>query len=276
MSHYLFKPAAMVGLLSLSGLVFASEITTKHNDIDITIGQEIYKETYKEFVSRKAGLFVRHDAPVAALFAKIQVPLSENNKINLQGRYGFGLEKYTGALRGGEYGSVVSHGAPRSIYEIQATYSHTLPFLHLTPSIGGGYRRLTDHSNLISPHAYRRVSQYGYVMAGVSADIDVNDTVTLSPTFNYKYLVDARQYSIYTHQSKLFKQHDGHGIEVALPIKFAVSDAHHSVEITPFYRAWHIAKSDAVYGVNRKGHRTVSYEPKNTTQEIGINAAYTF
>lgn len=276
MPSFLLKPTIIVGFVTISGLAFAQETIIKNDHVEMTIGQEIYKETYREFTPKKSGIFVKHEVPVAALFAKLRIPLSENNQISFVGRYGFGLEKYIGALHGGEYGSVVHRGAPRSVYEIQAAYGYTLPILGLTPSIGGGYRRLTDNSDEVSVSAYRRVSQYGYVMAGLSANLPVNDNLTLSPTFNYKYIVDARQYSLHTEQKKLFKQHDGHGFEASLPFKFKVKGSTDVVQITPFYRAWNIAKSDVFHSVNKLGQKKRANEPHNTTQEIGVDVSYSF
>lgn len=276
MAFFITKPLCFVGLLAVYALSFAQE--SNNQDIEWTVGQEIYKETYTEFVSKRSGKFVQHNVPVVALFARVRIPVSERQKISLYGRYGYGSQKYIGSTRKkAQFGSLIHRGAPREIYEIQATYSYDLPYFNLTPSLGGGYRRLTDYSDIISSSGYRRISQYGYAMAGIESRISLSSDIELRPSVNYKYIVDARQYSLPSYTTKLFKQHHGYGFEVALPIRFRLSNSkQNAVEITPFYRSWHIGDSEKIRTVNAKGKSTRSMEPRNVTKEVGINASYSF
>lgn len=254
--------------LSTAALVgYAEEVN--HNTTHVEIGTEQFHETYRETVRGKR--FVKIEVPTIALFSNLHIPLSQAQSLNVYGRYAYGFPTYTGAKRGGIYGSVVHSGFEHYSYNVEAEYAYRLPFLGLTPSVGAGYRRLTDRMEQVSKGGYKRISQYTYLIAALTGSLPLSETWVVNPKIAYHHLVIGKQYSIHPHLKKTFKQPKGYGLEVATQFKHQLPARKGGWVITPFYRVWHIDKSEYFRYAKRRAN-----EPQNVTHEVGVKASYEF
>lgn len=236
------------------------------------IGTEFYKEVYKEQVDGQD--FMKEEAPMIGLYGQVHVPFNTRHAAIFTARYAVGASNYTGSMQGAPYGSFISDGQDRAMYDLRATYALTLPWSKyaITPMMGVGYRHLIDRLDQVSMGGYKRTSRYWYLSAGMSGTVLLGASNWKAvPALMYNRLKSGRQSSDGTMDSQVHEQHQGYGIELSSAFSRTVVNKE-AVTITPFYRYWHIGESALV--IDRDNG--ISSEPKNNTHEFGVRFSYRF
>ncbi|MEO8158843.1 MAG: hypothetical protein ABI648_13680 [Betaproteobacteria bacterium] len=187
----------------------------------------------------------------------------------IDGRYSYGSLKYEGS------GTIDS--VPDSILETRAVLGKDyLPRsgVSLSPFAGFGYRYLyNDLRGTTSTGAagYQRYSNYWYVPLGLTSRINLNGQWVIAPTIEYDYFIRGRQVSQFTdigvgYSDATNTQTKGYGY------RFSVMAEKGSWAFGPWMHYWKIEDSDIVpIGFGIRG-----FEPKNETQEFGLEVKYRF
>lgn len=261
--------------LTLCALALASSAAAGADVVsDVDIGPEIYQETYSETVDGRR--FMQETAAMAGITGTATLRFSPVHAMRVSGRYAFGKSDYTGAYQGGSYGSVTANGQDRSVGEVRAVYLGTLAlFGHtLGPSAGLGYRQLTDRLDQAGSGGYRRESEYLYATLGLETRFAWGRDWNVTPSLSALLLLRGTQHSHIDGNDVQNRQDTGKGVEIALAFAHAL-DAKHSLQLTPFYRYWHIGQSDtACYWSS--GQYYCGSEPDNRTREFGLRLSFAF
>jgi hypothetical protein len=249
------------GLVAL--LCTASVAAEGVSSIQWEVGTEYYQETYREKVNDAP--FMQQEANMLGLYGQVRIPFNAQHAVAISARYAGGQAKYTGAFQGQPYGSLVLNGIDRYTAEVRAMYELSLPWV--TPSVGVGYRRLLDRLDQMGPGAYKRTSQYWFLIAGLASTIDLGSSgMQLTPKLTYHHLMRGQQHSddIGNHQPK------GYGAELSLALSGKLTTSV-GWQVTPYYRYWNIEDSERT---QIPGGWWM--EPRNTTKEIGARLSLTF
>jgi len=256
-----------LGFLALSLPAIADSSLPK-----VTVGAEGYVENYRETVD--GYTFMKENSQMFALTASARLDLSTDQALEFSGRYGRGDADYRSST-----GS--KDGLTRISSDWRLVYKHDFPAgtRTVTPEAGFGVRLLSDHLDEFQPGGYRRESTYQYLLLGVSGRSPLSNDWALVPRFAYQYLVKGRQQSHLsdinpTYPDLTNTQHNGYGLEFSVGFEKTLADKT-IVALTPFFRYWNIGDSST----DTASSSTViitGKEPKNATQEAGINVAYRF
>lgn len=236
------------------------------------IGTEVYQETYKETVNGRD--FMQEKATMYGVTGTAGLQLNQQHALKFTGRYAQGKSDYTGAFQGQAYGTLQRNGQDRRTYELRGTYEYTTPMFgqNITPSIGLGYRNLIDKLDQIGAGGYKRESEYTFLALGLESKfVFEGNKLSLTPKFVYNYLLQGTQHSYLTSGTVDNKQKNGNGFELSAAFAYTLQDKS-VVKITPFYRYWSISDSERTY----VSSTTYFIEPKNKTDEFGINLTYAF
>lgn len=144
-----------------------------------------------------------------------------------------------------------------------------------TPIIGLGYRWLFDHSDgevsSTGLQGYDRRSEYLYLPIGIIYAF--NEKIRIKGQFNYLLL--GKQTSYLSDVAGLSDvendQSSGWGLDFT--VDYAYSD---KIGVFSYFRYWDIEKSDTVTGTYAGILTFLSYEPANTTNELGVGVSYKF
>lgn len=246
--------------LVISQAVCASDAITS----SFELGLEGYRETYKETVDNAP--FMQEKAGMAGINAGVTFNFYDKHALKIQGRYAEGESDYTGAYQGDPYGSLTINGIDRRAGEIRAQYQYIgcqIAGIPLMPSVGLGRRQLVDKLEQAGSGGYRRKNTLNFATVGLESSFKLGAGWALNPKAGYNYVLNGTQRSGTFLENK---QNSGHGFEFAVEAEKKLSD-NMAMKISPFYRYWHIAKSDEVFS---------AYEPKNTTKEVGLSVSMLF
>jgi hypothetical protein len=190
-------------------------------------------------------------------------------------RYAVGDVKYTG--------SGTSSGNEDHLWDLRLVGGKDIDIKNyvFAPYIGLGRRNLfNDLRGTSSTGAvgYRRNSEYIYNLIGVSHRVKLDGESRITTTIEYNNLFSGRQKSYLSDVSAAYaavfgdpvnKQTKGHGGKVSL----SYERSNWSTGI--FYSRWNIG--DSQVNTFTSGGTTYSvYEPKNNTNEIGVQVKYRF
>lgn len=233
------------------------------------IQSETYRETYQE--KYEDIYLMSEQATMYGVGATAGILIDNRHGLLLTGRYAQGKSDYKNLREDRE------NGQDRYLYEIRAAYEYTFPVLHteVTPSIGFGYRTLTDRLDQITNDekiGYRRESRYTFLSAGIKAKYTSPlARFSVTPQIAYQYLLKGTQYSTYDAQfdvpTLIHQQRNGRGMEASMTLAYQLANRS-EIRIAPFYRYWRIANSEAC--------DACGLEPANTTKEIGARFTYAF
>jgi len=239
---------------------------------NVTVGAEGYVEHYRETVG--GYTFMTENSQMFALIASARVDLTPDQALEFSGRYGRGNADYSS-----DSGS--KNGITRISSDWRLVYKHDFPAgtSMVTPEAGFGVRLLSDHLDQFQPGGYRRDSTYQYLLLGISSRSPLANNWALVPRFAYQYLVRGKQQSHLSDINSTYPdlsntQHNGYGLELSVGFEKKLTDTT-IVALTPFFRYWNIGDSSTETVAN--GSVIISgKEPKNTTQEAGVDVAYRF
>ncbi|ASU37580.1 hypothetical protein hmeg3_04245 [Herbaspirillum sp. meg3] len=260
----------IIRILALSVLVTTSFKLEAHTIKPVfEIQSETYRETYQE--KFEGSYLMSEQATMYGIGATMGIWIDNRHGLFLIGRYAQGKSDYKNSHEDRE------NGQNRYLYEIRAVYECAFPILNteVTPSIGLGYRTLTDRLDQITNDekiGYRRESRYTFLSAGIKAKYtSPSARFSITPQIAYQYLLKGTQYSSYDAQfnipTLIHQQRNGRGLEASLTLAYPLANRS-EIRIAPFYRYWRIANSEAC--------AECSLEPANTTKEIGARFTYAF
>ena len=148
----------------------------------------------------------------------------------------------------------------------------------LSAYIGVGYRYLYNDLRDLGSGGYRRESKYQYIPVGVTHRFMLDNVSRVSTSIEYDYFLGGEQKSYLSDVSPSYaaafgdpvnKQRFGYGLR----INTAYEELHWSIGL--FFNYWKIDDSEKnYYEVGSVWY--VLTEPKNETQEIGVQLKYRF
>ncbi len=252
---------AMAGLLA-TGSSFAqtTAVPTKAgHEIGVTVsGYEYVEPSIMTLKGTKAGLdYAGTYTPGKNWFARTEA------------RYANGKVDYSSANSG------TMSNLSDSYYEVRGLLGKDYAFgdSTLAPYAGIGYRYLfNDFRGWTSTgvdRGYRRESTYVSLPIGVTHHMKLEKQARLSTTIEVSYLLRGEQNSRLTDigGAQDIKNNQDKGFGWRLSAMYQVD----AWSVGPYLHGWNIEESNRVpCGVN------VCWEPKNTTTEFGIKAAYWF
>jgi len=296
---------ALAGAAFLStSSAFADPVSLRRGEDGVEIGVQYSDYTYVEpqimkNAGQKIGLTLTATTAVGA-----------NYFATLDTRYAFGDVEYSSSAQSAK-GNKDTLWDVRGLFG----RDYDMGGYMLSPYTGFGVRQLhNDLRGTVfagpgeaQDAGYRRESTYLYIPVGVTHRFHVQDgSARISTTIEYDWFLSGTQKSRFgdvnnapvlasvvdpggcftpvavtsggcTLSDVKNKQHDGYGVRLGI----AYERAHWSVGL--FYSMWSIKQSDTVVaasggvlpGVFAASSSTV-YEPKNRTQEFGIEAKYRF
>lgn len=181
--------------------------------------------------------------------------------------------------------SGVLNGIPDAMYEIRGLAGYDIPVQSsaITPYIGFGYRYLSDDSSgkttNLGAKGYLREISYQYMPLGVTGVTKFDNGWAVEGNIEYDIFLRG---DVNTHFSDAFpilpdvtnSQSSGYGVRGSIDISKKYGQFTYVVGI--FDRYWNIDRSDTtVSSVPGVGVFT-SYEPKNNSNEVGLNFGVRF
>jgi len=183
-------------------------------------------------------------------------------------RFAFGEVEYTG--------SGTKSGNPDQLWDLRVVGGRDFAAggPALSPYAGLGYRTLfNDLRGATSTGAagYRRTSEYVYLPLGVTHRFQTNSVSRISTSLEYDYLISGRQTTYLSDVDAglgdpVNQQKNGYGVRLSS----AYEKKDWSVGF--FYYYWNIAESEKHY----LSSLVYVYEPKNNTNEYGVQVKYRF
>ncbi len=285
-------------------LVYGHQASFQQKPFEYSIAPEVYYYSYKETedsqqVMQNTGTFVGFKT---ALAWNLVTPVYIPDSLRFEGRLAAGLIKYEGQLQDLETGKMIGNETVTNVKdwtgEARALIGKRIPIADMAqmmPYAGIGYRYLEDKQgeipakkNILS--GYDRESRYFYIPIGSDVVVQFHGGWGLGINLEYDYLVNGRQTShfeqwkdtsgtTYGFPSTVSQQKKGFGLRGSFRISKEMSTDKYSVYVEPYYRLWHIDQSEEkmIYGTlhNQYGY-FVGHEPRNETQETGIQVGVNF
>lgn len=241
---------------------------TSIHGLQFELGLTAYQETYKEEVG--GSRVMQEKANMAGIQGRLTMAIDPQWLARLGAEYARGESKYTGAFQGSSYGSLQASGIDREKLQVQAEVVF-MPATWQGSALSAGLlaRRLTDDLHQI-PGGYERVNTSYFATLGAEHRFALSSTWQVTPALRYLHLIDGTQKADLDGGLRL-KQNRGHGIDVSATFQQVRADGS-GMTVRPFWRQLRISASDAVTAPS--GTRYV--EPKNTTQEIGLDLGWVF
>ena len=162
---------------------------------------------------------------------------------------------------------------------------HPIKQLTLAPYTGIAYRHKQDDSSQLKSKenigGRKRINKLWYVPFGVRGQYDFSNCWFIQGMAEYDWMLKGEQLSYDTtrYPSPLvFKQKKGYGLKGEMLAGYRFDKV--SVSFGPYVHYWNIEKTKVVRCHSQDNAGRVyggsSYEPKNTTKEIGAKINFTF
>lgn len=227
------------------------------------IGIDAHKEKYSEKVG--GAKYMQEKGKLYGIVAGVDIPVGQKGTLALEGIYTKGKSKYTGSYMGGEYGSVTASKLDRKMYKVSGTYKYQFQSLYNTTwGAGVDYRYLKDNLDQAGPGGYVRENKTLWAHLTVEKDFSLNKAWTFTPQLKGSYLLKGTQ-KAGIGSGLEFKQNKGYGYELGLG--FTRDFGKYDLTLKPYYRITDIKDSKPSQGF---------YEPRNKTQEAGVQLVFTF
>ena len=167
--------------------------------------------------------------------------------------------------------------------------------------IGWRYKRddcVDDINKFSGWSGWNRINKSWYIPLGARLQYDLNDRWDLRVFLEYDWFIRGRQSTYHREQifpnyrmeyipaTIVYKQKEGWGAKAEMLVGYRFDKV--AVAFGPFINFWHIQKSSfapittrvkfsrALGGRSHDGHDPNSYEPNNTTKEIGLKVNFYF
>ncbi len=150
--------------------------------------------------------------------------------------------------------------------------------------IGLGYRFLRNHISDDEKHisSYRRYQGYLYLPIGFQGELPVNKKSSLIGNLEYRMLLfghhTAKMTDVGSDNDAHFVQkfNSGNGVRISFGSRF-YTEHQFSVKVMAYWDAWFIdASANSVANYVQGQLKNTLIEPKNQTNEFGINVALSF
>lgn len=266
------NPYAGTGLSYSNDMAYGAQPARGHpgfylpgsRDIQFRLGTDIYQERYSE-VDTSGNKVMDETAIMYGITAGVDIPLSQYATLKIDGMYATGKSSYTGSYMGQPYGSLSFSGLDRNMFKVSGVTTYRFTDLADTElGLGLEYRQLTDRLDQAGPGGYKRVNKSLWAVVTAEKTFATGSDWTLTPDARFRYLLSGTQEADILGGLN-FQQKNGMGFELGLAATYRFN----SVDITlkPYYRHTTIQASKTTLGF---------YEPKNTTQEYGLQLYMTF
>lgn len=232
--------------------------------LQLELGLSAYQESYKEY-NTAGQLIMQEKADMVGVYGRATVPLNADWHGRLSAEYAYGQSDYTGSVWGGSYGSLHGWGIDRHRFSAHAEALYApQAWGGLALSLGLSGRHLVDQLEQIAG-GYRRENTGYFATFGVEHRWQLAPGWLLRPAASYQYLLHGRQ-TAETQGGLRFKQDQGYGYALSLQLQQLRPDGS-GLSIRPFWRYLEIKDSQPSRGY---------YEPKNKTQELGLDVGWRF
>lgn len=254
----------LFGLMAAATLTasFAASAAEPASPYNYELGLTSHHESY---IERGLGgeRLMKESANFTGIKGSVGRALGADGYVKATAAFAFGDADYIGSYQGGSYGDLHVGGLNRYLFDTSAVYLHSAKEWNGFALKGGlGYRRLQDNLQEAGPGGYKRINDRVYGIIGAQRTIAAGEW-DITPSVEYKHTLWSQQHSD-VYGGLNMRQH-GNGAEVS--IAFAQKGNKFPVTITPFFRTWHVADSETVQG---------AYEPRNKTNEVGVDLAWRF
>lgn len=260
-----------------SGMVLACTTLASHADDTLSlntssgyeVGAQISRYLYEEEVD---GNFFMH---------------TKGNRFGLTGAatWTFGNDWYVGGDIRYSYSEVnykgtgTHGGIPDKLWEVRATggKDFSMNSYLLSPYIGIGYRNLVNELSETGPKGYRRESEYWYLPVGLTHRFQFDSESRISTSIEYDYFLRGQQQSDLSDVDRFpgfnnAKNDQNHGYGLRTTVAYERKDW----SVGLFYDYWKIADSESTSLTNYGAPFGQLMEPKNTTDEYGVQVKYRF
>lgn len=236
-----------------------------------SLGLELFPYSYKEPTLMKMnGLFY-------GINGAYSFYLGKDYFLRLEARTAIGKTNYSSNGTG-------SHGTktPNKLLETRGLlnrYFQVSSNMDISSFIGLGFRYKEDNSNgmkTTTGHTgYRRESNYYYVPVGLSIHYNLQEGWGLYISGEYDIFLEGRQTSHHKVKNLKHNQSKGYGLKSEILLEKTFDK--YIFSMGPYINYWNIKDSDEDSIFCRTcGIYHYTYEPKNTTQEVGIKIKFTF
>ncbi|MBF0593638.1 MAG: hypothetical protein HQL22_01575 [Candidatus Omnitrophica bacterium] len=289
-------------------LVYGDQPSMQPRLFEFSIAPETYYYRYKETengqrLMQNTGTFFGLNS---ALAWNLMTPVYVPDTFRLEGRLAAGLVKYEGLLADTDTGDIVGTETATNIKdwvgELRALVSKRVPIgdnVQVAPYSGVGYRYLKDAHGSIPPmnsdgmnvlSGYDRESNYFYIPIGADIKLQCKNGWGLGLNLEYDHLIEGKQRShleqlkdtngtTYGFSTVENTQKKGFGVRGSVKISKELANNKLSIYAEPYYRYWSIDQSDLQPTSGTLGGKPKNdswYEPKNETQEVGLQAGVIF
>lgn len=236
------------------------------------VGAQLSRYLYEEEMD---GHFLMHTKGNRyGLSGSVTKTLGNDWYINGDLRYSYSHVDYKG---GNGKGPLTFGGIPDKLWEVRATAGKDFDMngYLLSPYLGLGYRNLVNELQESGQGGYRRESQYWYLPLGITHRFQVNSESRVSTSFEYDYFIRGQQQSDLSDVNPGYNnpendQRHGYGLRATVAYERA------SWSVGLFYDYWKIADSNLTDWTYHGIPFSQGLEPKNTTDEYGVQVKYRF
>lgn len=260
-------------LACVAPAIYAEDVISLKTSDGYEVGAQLSRYLYEE---ESDGHFLMHTKGNRfGLTGTVTKTLGNDWYINGDLRYSYSDVSYKGGNSKGQ--PLTNSGISDKLWEIRATGGKDFAMngYLLSPYTGLGYRNLVNELAEMGSGGYRRESQYWYLPLGITHRFQMDSESRISTSFEYDYFIRGQQQSDLSDVRQGLNdarndQHHGYGLRASVAYERA------SWSVGLFYDYWKIADSNLTkwtyYGIPIGQ----GLEPKNTTDEYGVQVKYRF
>jgi hypothetical protein len=236
----------------------------------VELGVQFSNYKYEERVN--GNFFMSNEGSKFGLIGNITRALNENWYLVGDGRYASGSVNYTGSGTKG--------GNPDVLIELRLTAGRDFVYGNylLFPYAGLGYRNLANDlrgTSSTGANGYRRESTYTYFPLGLTHRFILDEQSRISSSLEYDYLIEGTQISRLS-DTQAGSNDIRNAQKNGFGIRFNTNYETLRWSFGVFYQFWNIGDSDiAIVTLNGTPIGT-GMEPKNSTNELGVQFKYRF
>jgi hypothetical protein len=260
-------------LLACAAPTYAEDAISLKTSDGYEVGAQISRYVYEE--PDFAPSFPRTKGNRFGLMGTVTKTLGNDWYINGDLRYSYSDVSYKGGTQGGQ--PLTNSGISDKLWEIRVTGGKDFAMngYLLSPYFGLGYRNLVNELAEMGPSGYRRESQYWYLPLGITHRFQMDSESRISTSFEYDYFIRGQQQSDLSDVNPRANnpqndQHHGYGLRASVAYERT------SWSVGLFYDYWKIADSDTANITVSGIPVSQGSEPKNTTDEYGVQVKYRF
>jgi hypothetical protein len=270
---------ALLGVQSVSGQETPSQ-DYKHT---FSVGLESFHYHYDETIDKKKFMDIK--GLEFGINGAYQLTYQDSFFVRPEGRVTYGLTEYSNA--GGSVQD--ARHIPDFLFETRFLTGWQFHLANksamIAPYTGIAYRQKendgSDGKNKANLGGRKRINKLWYVPIGLRSQYDFTNRLFVQGMIEYDWMLKGEQLSYSTNyypSPSVFKQKNGYGLKGELLMGYHFDKV--SLSAGPFFNYYSIAKTKKIRRYMKDEDGEVwngdSYEPKNSSKEIGLKVNVTF